>query len=100
MRRRTIHFLCHTTYANLLDSKIDFSTRRLYVGHLDNTVTEEMLYSLFSSFGPLKSVNLHLDLVTGLSSGFAFIKFANHADCKLAAERLNGYVFNGSAVRA
>lgn len=35
--------------------------RSLYVGGLDNQVTEQTLYSAFVPFGPIKAVQIPLD---------------------------------------
>jgi RNA-binding protein 23/39 len=48
---------------------------RLYVGSIDYALDENEVRALFDGFGPLDFVNLHKDLETGRSKGFAFVQY-------------------------
>ena len=47
----------------------------LYVGGLDERVDEELLWELFVQAGPLQSVHVPTDKVTGRAVPFAFVEF-------------------------
>jgi RNA recognition motif-containing protein len=72
--------------------------KKLYVGNLPYSVTEESLKALFSEFGPVESVVLIKDRETGRVKGFGFVEFEVQADAEKALE-LNGRDFEGRALK-
>ena len=50
--------------------------KKLYVGNLPFSATEDSLKEAFSRFGTVESVNIITDRVTGQSKGFGFIELS------------------------
>jgi RNA recognition motif-containing protein len=72
-------------------------TKKVYVGNLPFSTTEEDLTNLFSSVGAVESVSIITDRDTGRSKGFGFVSMgADDADKAIA--QFNGTDFNGRAL--
>ena len=69
--------------------------KRLFVGSLPYTTTNEQLQELFSQVGAVESVNVIVDKYTGQGKGFGFVEMASEEDAKKAIEKFQGYNFNG-----
>ncbi|CAG8538776.1 7548_t:CDS:2 [Ambispora leptoticha] len=61
----------------------------LYVGELDPSVTEAMLFEMFNMVGPVASIRVCRDAVTRRSLGYAYVNFHNVLDGERALETLN-----------
>ncbi len=64
--------------------------KKLYVGSIPFTATEEDLSNLFATIGEVESVKIITDPATGRSKGFGFIEMATEEDAKRAIDELNG----------
>lgn len=73
--------------------------RALYVGGLDNQVTEQALYTAFVPFGPIKSVQIPLDYRTQRAKGFGFVEFEDEADAKAAIDNMDESELFGRTLR-
>lgn len=73
--------------------------KKLYVGNLDYTVTEQDLETLFSEHGELLSTTIVKDRYSGRSKGFGFVEFANNEDAQKAKQAINGQDLKGRALR-
>src|SRR5215216_4418421 len=63
--------------------------RRLYVGNLPYSATEDQLTELFSRAGKVDSVRVMRDMATGRARGFAFVEMASDDDAQRAVDELN-----------
>ncbi|CAM0140937.1 Protein phosphatase PP2A regulatory subunit B [Umbelopsis sp. WA50703] len=71
----------------------------LYVGELDSSVTEAMLFEMFNMIGPVASIRVCRDAVTRRSLGYAYVNFHNAADGERALESLNYSLIKGKPCR-
>jgi cold-inducible RNA-binding protein len=69
--------------------------RKLYVGNLPYTTTEQDLEALFAGAGAVESVNVMRDMATGRARGFAFVEMASDEDAAQAITMLNDRDFGG-----
>ena len=65
--------------------------KRLYVGNLPYTTTEEELRTLFGQAGQVTSIAIITDRDTGRSKGFGFVEMATPAEAQKALSMFNGY---------
>jgi RNA recognition motif-containing protein len=69
--------------------------RKLYVGNLPDSTTEQDLSDKFAAYGTVESVKLITDRDTGRSRGFGFIEMASDAEAQAAIDSLNGTDYEG-----
>ncbi len=72
--------------------------KKLFVGSLPATTTEESLQELFAQYGKVHSIKLMKDLFTGNCRGSGFIEMEGH-EARAAIAALNGREFEGNQIR-
>ncbi len=72
--------------------------KKLYVGNLPFSATEDQLRELFEKHGTVESVSVIIDRETGRSRGFGFIEM-DEAGADSAQQALNGVEMDGRALR-
>jgi len=72
--------------------------KKLFVGSLPPTTTEESLTELFSPFGKVRSLKLAKDLFSGKCKGFAFLEMEGH-EARAAMAGLNGKSLDGYSLK-
>ncbi len=69
--------------------------KRLYVGGLPYSTTEDTLRDAFAKAGAVASASIVTDKMTGRSRGFGFVEMENDADADKAIEMWNGKELEG-----
>jgi cold-inducible RNA-binding protein len=67
--------------------------KKLYVGNLSYSTTEQDLQEAFSKIGEVLSANLIVDQTNGRSKGFGFVEMASDEDADKAITSMNGSSF-------
>ena len=63
---------------------------RIYVGCINYDVREDSIKQAFLPFGPIRSITMSWDSMTGKHKGFAFVEFEQPEAAQLALEQMNG----------
>ena len=72
--------------------------RRLYVGNLPYSTTEEQLTQLFSRAGKVDTVRVMRDMATGRARGFAFVEMGSDEDAQKAISEFHEHQMEGRAL--
>ena len=73
--------------------------RRLYVGNLAWTVTDQDLQDAFSEVGRVESSQVIIDRATNRSRGFGFVEMSSDQEAETAIKKLNGRDIKGRPIR-
>jgi len=63
---------------------------RIYVGCINYDTREDAIKQAFLPFGPIRSITMSWDSMTGKHKGFAFVEFEQPEAAQLALEQMNG----------
>ncbi len=63
--------------------------KRIYVGNLPFSATDEEIRAMFAEYGSVNSVNLITDRDTGRPRGFGFVEMENGEEADNAIEALH-----------
>ncbi len=69
--------------------------KKLYVGGLPYSTTQDELQEAFSKAGAVTSATIIIDKMSGRSKGFGFVEMANDDEAEKAIEMMNGKDFGG-----
>lgn len=73
--------------------------KKLYVGNLAFSVTDDELQQAFTSFGNIASARVVMDRMTGRSKGFGFVELEDDQMADEAINKMNGQTIGGRPVR-
>ena len=73
--------------------------RKLYVGNLPYSVTEDALREAFSACGTVDSANMITDRDTGQSKGFGFVEMSSDSEAQKAIQELNGTTMDNRQIK-
>merc|ERR1719273_886654 len=63
---------------------------RIYVGCINYDTKEDSIKTAFLPFGPIRSITMSWDAMTGKHKGFAFVEFEQPEAAQLALDQMNG----------
>ncbi|MEI6238643.1 MAG: RNA-binding protein [bacterium] len=69
--------------------------KKLYVGGIPYSSTDETLKQHFSEAGEVASATIIMDRATGRSKGFGFVEYVNDADADNAVSMFHGKELDG-----
>jgi RNA recognition motif-containing protein len=72
--------------------------KKLYVGGLPYSVTDEQLHELFAAHGTVESAKVITDRYTDRSRGFGFVEMSTPEECQAAIDALNGTELEGRSL--
>lgn len=72
--------------------------KKLYVGNLPYSATDDVLFDTFSQCGKVESVKIITDRDTGRSKGFGFVEMSSDAEATEAIQKLNGADYEGRSM--
>jgi cold-inducible RNA-binding protein len=64
--------------------------KKLYVGNLPYSFSDQDLQGIFSAVGNVSSAQVIMDRASGRSKGFGFVEMASEEEAKEAINRLHG----------
>jgi len=70
-------------------------SKKLFVGNLPFSLTEDNLYSMFKNHGAVLNANLITDKLSGQSRGFGFVEMSSDNEAAVAIEKMNGSSVEG-----
>lgn len=69
--------------------------KKLYVGGLPYSTTDEALKEHFSQAGTVETATIIIDRMTNRSKGFGFVEMSSDEEAEKAIEMFNGKDFDG-----
>lgn len=74
-------------------------SKKLYIGNIPFTTTEDELRTIFEAHGAVSSVNVITDRETGRARGFAFVEMDEASAADDAMRALDGSDMGGRSLR-
>lgn len=72
--------------------------KKLYVGGLSYSTTDDSLKAAFSEAGTVESANVILDRMSGRSRGFGFVEMSTEEEAQKAIDMFDGKEVDGRKV--
>lgn len=69
--------------------------KKLYVGNLPFSATDQILLDTFAQCGTVESAKIIIDRDSGRSKGFGFVEMSSEAEAADAISKFNGADFDG-----
>jgi len=71
----------------------------IFVTGLDQEAQEDDILDVFSEYGPVKSIHVHLDIQTGFCKGYALIEYNEKSEAQDAINALHGTTLLGKSLK-
>ncbi len=72
--------------------------KKLYVGNIPFTITNEQLKEAFTACGNVESANIIIDKASGRSKGFGFVVMMSDDEARAAIDQMNGKDVGGRQI--
>jgi RNA recognition motif-containing protein len=72
--------------------------KKLYVGNLPFSATDQILSDTFAQCGTVESSKIIMDRDSGRSKGFGFVEMSTEAEAQDAISKFNGADYDGRAM--
>jgi RNA recognition motif-containing protein len=72
--------------------------KKLYVGNLPYSATDQVLLDTFSQCGTVESAKIIMDRDTGRSKGFGFVEMSSDEEAAKAITEFNGADYDGRSM--
>ncbi|KAK7322627.1 hypothetical protein VNO77_26016 [Canavalia gladiata] len=86
-------------FAVAQQAAVSEATRRLYVGNIPRTVTNDELAKIVQEHGSVEKAEVMYDKYSGRSRRFAFVTMKTVEDANAAIEKLNGTEIGGREIK-
>jgi len=73
--------------------------KKLYVGGLPYSITDDRLHELFSAHGTVESANVITDRYSDQSRGFGFVEMSTQEEAEAAIAALDGTELEGRSLK-
>lgn len=73
--------------------------RKIYVGNLPEAMTEQVLYTVFLTFGEIKNVEMPRDSGVPRHKGYGFVEFEETEDCLQAMDNMHEAELFGNIIK-
>ena len=73
--------------------------KKIYVGNLSFSTTEDELRDLFATYGKVQTASIVSDRMSGQSRGFGFVEMATEDEAKAAISVLDGRELGGRQLK-
>lgn len=73
--------------------------KKLYIGNLPYSATEQVLIDSFSQCGKVESAKIITDRETGRSKGFGFVEMSTEAEAAEVISKFNGADYEGRPLK-
>jgi hypothetical protein len=78
---------------------LDIMGKKLYVGNLPYSASDDSLKGVFDSAGTVESAKVIMDRETGRCKGFGFVEMSTDEEAEEAINKLNNADFEGRAMK-
>src|SRR5690349_4781940 len=73
--------------------------KKLYVGNLPFSFTDDALAELFGQAGTVESAKVVIDRESGRSKGFGFVEYSSDSEAAAAIDSMNGRDVDGRSIK-
>jgi RNA recognition motif-containing protein len=77
----------------------EIMAKKLYVGNLSYSTSNESLSEAFAAFGKVESATVIMDKMSGRSKGFGFVEMSSDEEAQAAISSMDGKNLDGRNIR-